>query len=44
MRMINNPGTGVMRHTDADYQEAVQVAKEKGVKIQGVTLHKLNQK
>src|SRR5207248_11102816 len=28
-----DPGTGVMRHADAGYEEAVQVAKERGVDL-----------
>ena len=31
--LTNDPGTGVMRHVDAGYPEAIQFAKEKGVKI-----------
>ena len=30
-----DPGTGIMRHVDAGYEEAVKIAKEKGVKIPG---------
>ena len=37
--LTTDPGTGVMRHTDAGYEEAVQTAKEKGIKIPGVTIH-----
>jgi urocanate hydratase len=41
MRVLTtDPGTGVMRHTDAGYEEAIQAAKEKGIKIPGVTIHK----
>jgi urocanate hydratase len=29
----NDPGTGVIRHVDAGYDVAMQVAKERGVKI-----------
>ena len=29
----NDPGTGVMRHADAGYDEAVQCAKEQGLKL-----------
>jgi urocanate hydratase len=32
-----DPGLGVMRHADAGYDEAVQVAKQRGVKIPGLT-------
>jgi len=28
-----------MRHTDAGYEESIQTAKEKGIKIPGVTIH-----
>ena len=31
--LTNDPGTGVMRHVDAGYEEAVECAKELGVKI-----------
>ena len=31
--LTNDPGTGVMRHVDAGYGEAAQVAKERGVRI-----------
>jgi urocanate hydratase len=37
--LTTDPGTGVMRHTDAGYEEAIQSAKEKGVKIPGVTIY-----
>jgi len=40
MRVLTtDPGTGVMRHTDAGYEEAIQAAKEKGIKIPGVTIY-----
>jgi len=29
----NDPGTGVMRHADAGYDEAIKTAREKGVNI-----------
>jgi urocanate hydratase len=29
----NDPGTGVMRHADAGYEEAVECAKEQGSKL-----------
>jgi urocanate hydratase len=38
--LTTDPGTGVMRHTDAGYEEAVQTAKEKGIKIPGVTVYR----
>jgi len=31
--LTNDPGTGVMRHVDAGYEEAIECAKERGVKI-----------
>ncbi|MEV0617956.1 urocanate hydratase [Nonomuraea sp. NPDC050404] len=31
--LTNDPGTGVMRHVDAGYEEAAQVAAEKGVRV-----------
>ncbi|MCC3298310.1 urocanate hydratase [Arthrobacter caoxuetaonis] len=31
--LTNDPGTGVMRHVDAGYDEAAQVAAERGVRI-----------
>ncbi|HZS76362.1 MAG TPA: urocanate hydratase [Ktedonobacteraceae bacterium] len=31
--LTNDPGTGVMRHVDAGYEEAMECAKELGVKI-----------
>ncbi len=35
--LTSDPGTGVMRHADAGYEEAQQVARERGVKIPGLT-------
>jgi urocanate hydratase len=32
-----DPGMGVMRHVDAGYDEAVDVARARGVQIPGVT-------
>lgn len=37
--LTTDPGTGVMRHTDAGYEDAVETAKEKGIKIPGVTIY-----
>ncbi|MGQ9508655.1 MAG: urocanate hydratase [Thermodesulfobacteriota bacterium] len=37
--LTTDPGTGVMRHTDAGYKEAITTAKEKGIKIPGVTIY-----
>jgi len=31
--LTNDPGTGVARHVDAGYEEAIQVAKVRGVRI-----------
>ena len=31
--LLGDPGMGVMRHADAGYERAVEVAKERGVKI-----------
>ncbi len=31
--LSNDPGTGVMRHVDAGYEEAIECAQERGVKI-----------
>lgn len=40
MRVLTaDPGTGVMRHTDAGYEEAIATAKETGIKIPGVTIY-----
>jgi urocanate hydratase len=29
----NDPATGVIRHADAGYERAVEVARERGIKI-----------
>jgi urocanate hydratase len=34
--LTNDPGTGVMRHADAGYEEAVRFAKERGVDLPSV--------
>lgn len=31
--LTNDPGTGIMRHVDAGYEEAIKFAKNKGIKI-----------
>jgi urocanate hydratase len=31
--LLNDPGTGVMRHADAGYREAIECAKDLGVQI-----------
>ena len=35
--LTTDPGMGVLRHVDAGYAEAIDVARERGVKIPGVT-------
>jgi urocanate hydratase len=37
--LTNDPGTGVMRHADAGYDRAIEVAKERGVRIPMLDLH-----
>jgi len=34
--LTNDPGTGIIRHADAGYKEAIQFAKDKKVKIPGL--------
>ena len=36
-RAAADPGTGVMRHADAGYDLAVEVARERGVDLPGIT-------
>jgi len=36
--LTSDPGMGVLRHVDAGYEEAVRVARERKVKIPGVTM------
>jgi urocanate hydratase len=31
--LVNDPGTGVMRHVDAGYDRAVEVARERGLRV-----------
>jgi urocanate hydratase len=31
--LTNDPGTGVMRHADAGYEEAIACAKEQGLNL-----------
>jgi urocanate hydratase len=31
--LTNDPGTGIARHVDAGYEEAIETAREKGVQI-----------
>ena len=31
--LTTDPGTGVMRHVDAGYERAIEVARERGVQI-----------
>jgi urocanate hydratase len=35
--LVNDPGTGVMRHADAGYPEAIAHAKKTGMKLPGIT-------
>ena len=37
--LTTDPGTGVMRHTDAGYGEAIEEAKRTGIRIPGVTIY-----
>src|SRR4030042_783347 len=37
--LTTDPGTGGMGHTDAGYEEAIDTAKGKGIKIPGVTIY-----
>ncbi len=37
--LTTDPGTGVMRHTDAGYEETIEAAKKSGIKIPGVTIY-----
>ena len=37
--LTTDPGTGIMRHTDAGYQEAIDEARKTGIKIPGVTIY-----
>ena len=34
--LTSDPGTGVMRHVDAGYDEAARCARERGVRIPGL--------
>jgi urocanate hydratase len=31
--LVNDPGTGVMRHADAGYDKAIKVARERGLDL-----------
>jgi len=35
--LTTDPGTGVMRHADAGYERAIDVARERGVRIPMLT-------
>ncbi len=35
--LVNDPGTGVMRHADAGYEAAIAHARRTGMKLPGVT-------
>ncbi len=34
--LTSDPGTGVLRHADAEYEEAVRCARERGVAVPGL--------
>ena len=34
--MTTDPGTAIVRHVDAGYRRAIEVAREKGMKIPGL--------
>ena len=36
--LTNDPGTGVMRHADAGYKEAIEHARKTGMQLPGVTM------
>jgi urocanate hydratase len=36
--LVNDPGTGVMRHADAGYAKAIETARERGLDLPGVDL------
>jgi len=36
--LTSDPATGIIRHADAGYEEAIECAKKKGVKIPGITV------
>ena len=36
--LLTDPGMGVVRHVDAGYERAIEVAKERGVKIPQLSL------
>jgi urocanate hydratase len=36
--LLSDPGMGVIRHADAGYDEAIEAAKARGVKIPGITV------
>jgi urocanate hydratase len=40
--LTNDPGTGIMRHVDAGYEEAIETAREKGVKVPMLTDQDVN--
>jgi urocanate hydratase len=35
----NDPGTGIIRHADAGYETAIDVANEKGVKLPMINMY-----
>jgi urocanate hydratase len=36
--LTSDPATGILRHADAGYEAAIHVARERGIKIPGITL------
>ncbi len=38
--LTTDPGTGIMRHAEAGYEEAIQAAEKGGIKIPGLTIYK----
>ncbi|MEK7371454.1 MAG: urocanate hydratase, partial [candidate division NC10 bacterium] len=35
--LTSDPGTGIMRHADAGYEEAIAAARRHGIKLPGIT-------
>jgi urocanate hydratase len=35
--LTTDPGTGIMRHADAGYPEAIEAARRHGIRLPGVT-------
>jgi urocanate hydratase len=38
--LTTDPGTGVMRHADAGYEDSIEAAKKGGIKIPGITIYR----